>query len=319
MSPGLGQPDSSAAKAAEAQWRVGGGRTLPLARPLIMAILNVTPDSFSDGGGMGADGCDVGLGLAAAERAVAEGAAILDIGGESTRPGAARVDAAEQIRRVVPLIKAIRNSREPALSGVAVSVDTTLAEVARAALGAGADIINDVSAGEESGDETIRLAARGRDGMGGGLVLMHRRVPPGQDSFSDRYAQAPIYADVVAEVTASLRARRARAIDLGVASEAIVLDPGLGFGKSVEQNMELVQRTPELCAIGSPILSGVSRKSFVGRVWFGRESEPRERDAATVVMSAMHVGRGALVLRVHDVAGHAAMLRMMNAVAPEGR
>lgn len=151
-------------------WRVGSGRTISLARPALMAILNVTPDSFSDGGTL----TDVGLGLHAAAKAVTDGAAILDVGGESTRPGATRVDAAEQVRRVVPLIAAIRAASDPALSGVVISIDTTLAEVARAALDAGADIINDVSAGEESGDETIRLSARGRDGNGGGLVLMHK-------------------------------------------------------------------------------------------------------------------------------------------------
>lgn len=291
-------------------WRVGSGRTISLARPALMAILNVTPDSFSDGGTLN----DVAVALNAAAKAVTDGAAILDIGGESTRPGATRVDSAEQIRRVVPLIAAIRAASDPALSGIVISIDTTLADVARAALDAGADIINDVSAGEESGDETIRLSARGRDSNGGGLVLMHRRVPPGQDSFSDRYSQAPIYADVVAEVIAYLSARRARALELGVAPDAIVLDPGLGFGKSVEQNMELIRRTPELCAIGSPILSGVSRKSFVGRVWFERESEPRERDAATLAFSALHIERGASVLRVHDVAAHAGMLRVMDVV-----
>lgn len=270
-----------------------------------MAILNVTPDSFSDGGTL----TDAGRALAAAEQAVAAGAQILDIGGESTRPGATRVDAAEQIRRVLPLVRAIRASGNAALPCVAVSVDTTLAEVARAALDAGADIINDVSAGAESQDETLQLAAR----CSCGIVLMHRRLPPEQDSYSDRYAITPS-GDVVTTVREALSERLSRAIDLGVHRESVVLDPGLGFGKSVEQNMELIRATPRLCELGAPILSGVSRKSFVGRVGLGRESEPRERDAATLAFSMLHARLGATVLRVHDVPSHAAMLRVVEAM-----
>jgi len=279
-------------------------REISLVPPAIMAILNVTPDSFSDGGPL----MDTGIALAAAARAVRDGAVVLDIGGESTRPGATRVDAREQIARVVPLVRAIRASSDSALAAAAISVDTTRAEVAAEAIDAGSDIINDVSAGEESGDETLRLAAN----CGRGIILMHRRLPPEADSFSDQYAKPPQYDDVVREVGEYLAARRARAIELGVRPESIVLDPGLGFGKSVEQNLELIRRTRELCEIGAPILSGLSRKSFVGRVWFGRDSLPAERNDATLAFSAMHIAAGATILRVHDVAAHAKMIAAFN-------
>jgi dihydropteroate synthase len=274
----------------ESAWRLGRGKVLALDRPRVMAVLNVTPDSFSDGGSFGA----VEEVVAAARRAVEDGADVLDVGGESTRPGALRVGAAEQMARVAPVIAALR--RDLSLSGVPVSVDTTRAEVARAALDAGADAVNDVSAGME--DEAMLGLCADR---GAGIVLMHRLVPPGQDSYSDRYRQPPRYADVVAEVRAFLEERAEEAIKRGVRPEAIAIDPGLGFGKTVAQNLELVRRTWELAELGYPVVSGASRKSFVGRVSGMGEAPAAERVGGSVAFSVAHYLAGATVFRVHDV------------------
>jgi dihydropteroate synthase len=270
-----------------------------------MGVLNVTPDSFSDGG-RHADPCAA---ADAAARMAAEGADLIDVGGESTRPGAARVDASEQVRRVVPAISAIRALRGAAAS-IGISVDTTLPEVARRALDAGADAINDVSAGRE-GDALegagamMKLAAS----RAAGLVLMHRLAPPDRDAYSDRYRTAPAYRDVVAEVAAELRQRSAMALDSGVGHASILIDPGLGFGKNVEQNLQLIRGTRELLSLGFPLLSATSRKSFVGRVSLGRDSTPDERLAGSIAFSLVHLALGARIFRVHDVAPQAQALR----------
>jgi dihydropteroate synthase len=261
-----------------------------------MAIINVTPDSFADGGKYPS----VSDATSAIGRAVRAGADIIDIGGESTRPGAARVAAAEQIRRVTPVIEALRASG----STVPVSVDTTRAEVAMAALKAGADAVNDVSAGLED----PRLLDVVKE-FGAGLVLMHRLRPPEGDSYSDRYAQAPTYGDVVRDVTTFLRDRAAAAMDHGIEHDRIVIDPGLGFGKTVEQNLELIRRTREVASLGFPVLSALSRKSFVGRHALGRDSTPDERLPGTLALSLEHLAAGASIFRVHDVAEHAEALR----------
>jgi len=260
-----------------------------------MGILNATPDSFSDGG------CwdSVDAALSHASRLLDEGADMLDIGGESTRPGAARVGEGEQISRVVPVIRAIRGAGIDA----PISVDTTRARVARAALDAGADAVNDVS-GLTDDDAMAPLAGE----RGCGVVLMHRLTTPERDSYSDAYGAPPEYADVVSEVGAALRASMGVALAHGVASSSIVLDPGLGFGKSVLDNMRLIERTHELAALGRPVLSGLSRKSFVGRAGLGRGSEPGERDGASVGLSVVHLLRGARVFRVHAVGAHRAAL-----------
>lgn len=285
------------------QWCLGS-RSVRL--PAVMGILNVTPDSFSDGGAYGS----VEAAVARAAAMVAEGAAIIDVGGESTRPGAERVGAEEQIRRVAPVIEGIR-AAEGELAGIAITVDTTLAAVAEAGLRAGADGINDVSAGEEDA-RVLGLAAR----AGCGLVLMHRLRPPGADRYSDGYgADGPRYGDVVLEVKAYLEARARAAEAAGVRRESIVIDPGLGFGKTVEQNLELIRRTGEIAALGYPVMSGLSRKSFVGRAVLGRESRPDERIAASVEMSVMHARDGASIFRVHDVREHVAALRGMGGAA----
>lgn len=273
------------------RWDMANGRSLTLDQPRIMAILNVTPDSFSDGGRLGTPE----LALEAALRAVDEGADMLDIGGESTRPGASRVEPDEQIRRVVPVIEAIRGAG----IGVPISVDTTRASVARAALDAGADAINDVSAGAED-DAMLALAAL----RSCGLVLMHRLTSPERDSYSDRYSSRPEYSDVVKSVLARLRERMEAATGEGISPVFVCLDPGLGFGKSVEQNIELIERSDELLTLGRPLLSALSRKSFVGRASLGRDSDPDERLSGTLALSVCHLARGVRLFRVHDVGAH---------------
>ena len=224
------------------------------------------------------------------------------MGGESTRPGAARVDAQTQIRRVVPVISRIRSR-----SNVAISVDTTQAAVAEAALEAGADAVNDVSAGAED-PAMFRLVAR----KGAGLILMHRLAAPGDDHYSDRHSEPPIYDDVVREVASFLLARAEMAMAAGVERECIALDPGLGFGKTVAQNYELLARTGEIAALGFPVLVGASRKSFLGAV-SGR-ADPVQRIVGSVVAAVAAYGGGARIIRAHDVGAHREALLVAQAV-----
>lgn len=287
-------------------WRASGSRSISLDQPAILGILNVTPDSFSDGGAYPTPE----VALHAAAEMVAQGAHGLDIGGESTRPGSARVDADEQARRVLPVIRLIRKDR--AFERTVVSIDTTLASVARAALDAGADAINDVSAGTDD-PEMLSLAAS----RGAGIILMHRLYRPERDSYSDRYAAPPDYgpAGAVAVVKQHLVDRRRAAVQAGVHADSIVLDPGLGFGKTVEQNLELIRGTRELAALGSPILSALSRKSFVARAGgLAADSDPRQRLAPTLALSVLHKRAGAAIFRVHDVRPHRAALAAAAAV-----
>lgn len=274
-------------------WGTGGGADAT-ARCLLMAIVNVTPDSFSDGGDHATPGAAVDHAL----RCAAQGAAIIDVGGESTRPGAARVPEAAQVARVVPVVERLARELPP---GVVLSVDTTRAAVARAAFDAGAAIINDVSGGMDD-PAMLPLAAR----LGCGIVLMHRLCEPALDSYSDRYAAAPQYGDVVGAVAAALAARMDAAVDAGIARASIAVDPGLGFGKTVAQNFELMDRLGEIAALGAPVVVSASRKSFLGAR--AGEPDPRRRDGASVE-AALHMrSRGAAIVRVHDVAAHAAAL-----------
>lgn len=289
-------------------WSLANGRRLTLDAPCVMAILNLTPDSFSDGGSLPT----VESAVQAAARAVQDGASILDVGGESTRPGAGAVSESEQIARVVPVVAAIRRAGG-ALRTVPISIDTTLSGVAWAALDAGADAINDVSAGTDD-PGMLALAAQ----RGAGIVLMHRLRAPAEDSYSDAYSRPPEYGDVVRDVREWLRGRMAAAGAAGISAGAVVIDPGLGFGKTVEQNLALIARTGELLILGPPVLSGASRKSFVGRVSVGVGSEPRLRMAGSVAMSVAHLLAGASIFRVHDVAEHAAALRAAAAVRRAG-
>jgi dihydropteroate synthase len=258
--------------------------------PRLMGVLNCTPDSFHAASRVTCQ--------AAIQRGMAmwaAGADIVDVGGESTRPGAERVDADRQIERVVPVIRALRDG-----GASSVSVDTTRARVADAAIRAGATMVNDVSGGTED-PEIMRVAAE----AGVELVLMHRLHPPEADSYSDRYRHEPVYGDVVREVGERLVELAAAAERAGVARERIVLDPGFGFGKSVAQNMELLQRLTELTSMGWPILVGVSRKSFLGAVTGA--GDPADRLAPTLAAGLLAMQAGAAVLRVHDVAEHAAV------------
>jgi dihydropteroate synthase len=245
----------------------------------IMGVLNVTPDSFSDGG----EWFEREVAIAHGEELVAQGAAIVDVGGESTRPGAQPVAAEVELDRVVPVVEAL--ARGPAQ----VSIDTSKAAVARAALAAGATFVNDVTA--LRGDEEMAGAVAD---AGCELCLMHMLGEP-------RTMQAdPRYGDVVADVRAFLEERLAAAMAAGVAEERISLDPGIGFGKTIEHNLELLRRLDEIVAIGRPVVIGTSRKSFLGRIT-GRD-EPHQRVIGTVATNVLAFERGASVFRVHDVA-----------------
>jgi dihydropteroate synthase len=246
----------------------------------IMGILNVTPDSFSDGGRYLDATAAVQRGLAM-ER---EGASIIDVGGESTRPGSSPVRADEELRRVVPVIEGLVGAGLVA----AISIDTSKAEVARVALDAGASFVNDVTAFRGDPAMAALVAQRGAD-----CCLTHMQGEPAT------MQRSPSYADVVEEVAVFLRERVAVAVDAGVARERILVDPGIGFGKTVSHNLELLNRLAELRAVGQPILIGTSRKSFLGALT-GRTD--RDRLAATIATNVIALLHGASVFRVHDVA-----------------
>ncbi|MEQ8317809.1 MAG: dihydropteroate synthase [Phycisphaerales bacterium] len=267
--------------------------------------MNATPDSFYDGGEL----ASVEAAVERARRAVRKGAAMLDVGGESTRPGAPRVAADEQVARVVPIIEAIRACEDRATADVPISVDTTRSDVARAAIDAGADAVNDVSGGTED-PKLLEIVAH----TGAGLVLMHRGAPPPQDRYADEYADEPDFAGgVVATVQATLAAHAQRALDAGVAPERIVIDPGLGFGKSVEQNVQLLRRIGDLASLGYPVYVGASRKRFVGRISIGPESEPADRLAGSLACTLLAAQGGALLHRVHDPTEHVRALSVLSA------
>jgi dihydropteroate synthase len=258
--------------------------------PHLMAVVNVTPDSFSDGGSFATAEDAAAHGI----RCAAEGAAILDVGGESTRPGASRVPAGMQAERAVPVVRALAARH-------AVSIDTTLAAVARAALDAGACMVNDVSGATE--DPVILEAVAA---SGAAIVLMHRRFAPGEDRWStERDGRRPT-GDVVAEVADWLAGRVDAAVRAGVPRERIAVDPGLGFGKDVAQNLELIAGVARIAAIGVPVLVGASRKSFLGAVT--GEAEPSRRDGASVGAAIAAAANGAAILRVHAVGLHAQAL-----------
>lgn len=289
-------------------WKVGPNKSLPLDRPRLMGVLNVTPDSFSDGGQFRgvAEAVDFAMQM------MLDGASIIDVGGESTRPGSKPVPAVEQIHRTVPVIRGIRyrlnNQRRGTALELLISIDSTRATVARAALDAGADIINDVSAGLDD-PEMLPLAASRQCG----LILMHRLKPPSEDSYSDQYAAAPHYnGDVVAIVRQFLGDRAKAAVAAGVHPAAIVIDPGLGFGKSVDQNYTLLGRIGEFRELGYPVLSASSRKSFLGAV--SGIQDPAARMIASTAVSVNHYAQGVRLFRVHDVAAHREALAVAAAI-----
>ncbi len=246
----------------------------------LMGVVNVTPDSFSDGG----DYLDCAAAVAHGIELEHEGATILDIGGESTRPGATPVPAEEELRRVIPVIKGLVLAH----SAAKISIDTSKAAVAAAALDAGAALVNDVTA--LRGDPQMARLVAERDAE---VCLMHMLGDP-------RTMQAdPRYGDVVGEVKAFLQVRMAAAVAAGVSERRILLDPGIGFGKTMAHNLELLRRLEELVALGPPIVIGTSRKSFIGKLT-GREVN--DRIAGTIATNVLAYERGARVFRVHDVA-----------------
>lgn len=273
--------------------RLGRGRFAGLAldRPLVMGVVNVTPDSFSDGG----DFADPQVAIDHGLRLQREGADIVDIGGESTRPGAAPLDPAEEIRRVVPVVAAL------ARAGAVVSIDTRHAGVMRAALAAGATIVNDITALTDDGAiASVREA-------GAAAVLMHMQGEPGT------MQQQPCYDDVVAEVAAYLAARVEACVAGGIARERIAIDPGIGFGKTVDHNLALLAATDRFAATGQPVLIGVSRKSFIARLSAGEP--PKDRLPGSLAAALFAVARGAAILRVHDVAATRQALAVWRAIA----
>ena len=269
-------------------------KTLDLTHPLVMGVLNVTPDSFSDAGRFASPDEAVQHGL----RLAAEGAALIDVGGESTRPGARPVTAEEELRRVLPVIEQLRRA-----TTAVISIDTSKPEVMRAAAAAGAGFINDVRALREPG--ALEAAAA----SGCGLCLMHMQGEP-------RTMQvAPHYRDVVGEVRAFLAARVAACRDAGIDAARITIDPGFGFGKSLEHNLTLLRHLPELAADGPPVLVGLSRKSTVGKLT-GRE--PGERVYGSVALAVIAALKGAHIIRAHDVAATVDALKVAAAVAGQG-
>ncbi|MFJ5291311.1 MULTISPECIES: dihydropteroate synthase [unclassified Streptomyces] len=265
-------------------------------RCAVMGVVNVTPDSFSDGGRWFDTNAAVKHGL----DLVAQGADLVDVGGESTRPGASRVDADEELRRVVPVVRGLVSE------GVTVSVDTMRATVAEQSVEAGAVLVNDVSGGLADPAMVPVVAAAGVP-----FVVMHWR------GFSESMAGRAVYGDVVAEVVAELRARVDAAVAGGIAPGRIVVDPGLGFAKDAEHDLALVAHLPELRALGHPLLVAASRKRFLGRVLAREGATPppaRERDAATAAVSALAAHAGAWAVRVHEVRATADAVRVARAV-----
>jgi dihydropteroate synthase len=266
-------------------------RTIDLSKPVLMGVLNITPDSFSDGGRY----YDLDAAIERLGQMVREGADIIDVGGESTRPGSEPVDKSDELDRVLPAIEAARASVE-----VPISIDTTKADVARAALEAGAEIVNDIS-GLRFDPDLGRLAAE----SGAGLVLMHIRGQP-------RTMQERIqYDDLIGEIRAELQDSVGWALDAGCRPEQLVVDPGIGFGKTAEQNLELIDELDRIGQLGYPVLVGPSRKSFIGKT-LGLEVDDRlEASLAACVVALL---RGARVFRVHDVMAARRALDMAEAI-----
>lgn len=274
---------------------VCGNRALDLSRPRVMAILNVTPDSFSDGGRFGAPGAA----LARAAGMVAEGADLIDVGGESTRPGAAPVSVAEELDRVMPVVERIVRELD-----VCVSVDTSAPAVMREAAAAGAHLLNDVRALRRVG----ALEAARDTGLP--VCLMHMSGEP------DNMQRDPHYEDVVTEVRDFLLGRVAACVAAGIPQTRLVLDPGFGFGKTLEHNLALLSRLDELVGAGLPVLAGLSRKSMIGALLGGRPvGERLHGSVAAAMVAAM---RGACILRVHDVGPTADALKVLTAIARNG-
>ena len=267
---------------------------LSLAKPCVMGILNVTPDSFSDGGRfMGSGRVDVGAVAAAAREMIDAGASIIDIGGESTRPGAMPVGEDEELRRVIPVVERL------AAFGTIISVDTSKATVARTALDAGAHLINDVRA--LASPELFAVVAD----SDAAVCLMHMRGEP------RTMQESPAYIDVVAQVRDYLAQRALQCETAGISHERIMLDPGFGFGKTMEHNLTLLRRLSDIVSLGYPVVAGLSRKGMIGTLT-GRPAEARV--AGSVAAAIVAVQNGARVVRVHDVGATVDALKVIDAV-----
>ena len=267
-----------------------GRHTLDLDIPVVMGVLNVTPDSFSDGGRF----AELPAALAQAERLAREGAAIIDVGGESTRPGAAPVDVDEELRRVIPVIEHLVERL-----ALPVSVDTCKPEVMRAAIAAGASMINDVTALRAPG--AVEAVAESDVAV----CLMHMQGEP------RTMQNEPHYTDVLVEVRDFLRGRVACCIEAGISVSRLVIDPGFGFGKTLEHNLELLRRLPELVADGHPVLAGLSRKSMIGKLT-GRVDGERLR--GSLALATLAILSGARIVRAHDVAPTVDAIRIIAAM-----
>jgi dihydropteroate synthase len=266
-------------------------RLIDLSRPQVMGILNVTPDSFSDGGRY----ADVEAALQRAEQIAAEGAAIIDVGGESTRPGAAPVSEALEMERVLPVIEALAGKLD-----IAISIDTSKPAVMAAAVAAGACIINDIRALQAPGARTCAAQTRA------GVCLMHMQGEPSTMQVS------PHYNDVTAEVTAFLRVQLQACSAEGIDADAVVIDPGIGFGKTLEHSLALLRELPRFGSLGVPVLVGVSRKSIIGRILGKRDLH--ERLYGGLGLAALAVSLGARIVRTHDVGATVDAVRMVDAV-----
>ena len=279
------------------EWRIRNRILYPGRGVLVMGIVNVTPDSFSDGGRFAATEAAVAHALELAR----QGADILDVGGESTRPGAVPVDLEEELRRVIPVVRELATRTDLPLS-----IDTYKAETARQALEAGAHVVNDITAlrGDEKMAEIVRT-------FEAGLVLMHMQGTP------QTMQQNPVYDDVTTEVIGFLEARLQAAAEVGIAGSRVVLDPGVGFGKTREHNLELLARLVELQRLGRPVCLGVSRKGFMGRL-LGRPTEERLASSLAAVCHALADG-AAQIVRVHDVAETRDVVRLFQALKERQR
>jgi dihydropteroate synthase len=299
----LAEPLRAAVDAAVAAWGAPAPDLLTAAgvlrcseRPVVMGVLNVTPDSFSDGGSFLDDDAHPGPAVRHAEALLEAGADVIDVGGESTRPGADPVDEEEELRRVLPVVESLSDA------GAIVSVDTTKARVARAAVEAGAAIVNDVSAGVLDG-LMLRTVAE----LQVPYVVMHMQGTP------RTMQRDPRYGDVVAEVHDFLADQLGRLEAMGIARDHLVVDPGIGFGKTVQHNLELLRRVREFTSLGRPVLIGASRKSFIGHTT--GEMDPLHRVAGSVAAAALAVAAGASIVRVHDVAETVQAVVLARAVA----
>lgn len=278
-------------------WSVAGRRMSIESGPIVMGILNVTPDSFSDGGKHAA----LDSAVRAAERFAEEGAGIIDIGGESTRPGSKKIESDEEIRRVVPVVEALRKR-----IGIPISVDTSKAAVARASIGAGAEIINDIS-GLRFDPQMAVAAAETK----AGLIVMHSR-----GSFESMHQTMPSV-DIVADVVNGLRQSLEKAEAAGVSADSICVDPGIGFSKTFEQTVDLMRHLGSVAAAfkSYPLLVGISRKSFIGRIT--GEPDPAKRLAGTIAANCLALCAGANIIRVHDVKAAVDLIRVIKTIRGE--